>query len=200
MTFVTGDCNLHLNVVTSEYDERLTRIIEPFVYEWTSKCRGSVSAEHGIGLIKTRYLKHNKSEHAVDLMRSLKNTMDPKCILNPYKVIPANAATDGQSDQSNSIYVWVNESKTRFKHLPRLRQRTLLYSYMWNLEYQLPMLGNGEIWIQGPLRTIIDYIKFVRTNREHYVNNAFMNILSSLIEKHRKLIFQCPLKTQYYNT
>lgn len=96
MTFVTGDCNLHLNVVTSEYNEELTRMIEPFVYEWTSKCRGSVSAEHGIGLIKTQYLKHNKSQHAIDLMRSLKNTMDPKCILNPYKVIPTNAATDGQ--------------------------------------------------------------------------------------------------------
>ncbi|XP_025193263.1 D-2-hydroxyglutarate dehydrogenase, mitochondrial-like [Melanaphis sacchari] len=86
-----GDGNLHLNVVTSRYDEELTRIIEPFVYEWTSKHRGSVSAEHGIGLSKTKYLEHTKSRSAVDLMRSLKNTMDPKCILNPYKVIPAVA-------------------------------------------------------------------------------------------------------------
>lgn len=92
MTFVTGDGNLHLNVVTSKYDEELTRIIEPFVYEWTSKYRGSVSAEHGIGLIKTQYLKHNKSGHVIDLMRDLKNTMDPKCILNPYKVIPSTSS------------------------------------------------------------------------------------------------------------
>ncbi|KAE9542757.1 hypothetical protein AGLY_002668 [Aphis glycines] len=89
-----GDGNLHLNVVTSKYDEELARIIDPFVYGWTSKHRGSVSAEHGIGLSKTKYLKYTKSGSAVDLMRSLKNTMDPKHILNPYKVIPTVAAGD----------------------------------------------------------------------------------------------------------
>ncbi|XP_022168811.1 D-2-hydroxyglutarate dehydrogenase, mitochondrial-like [Myzus persicae] len=89
-----GDGNLHLNVVTSQRDEELARMIEPFIYGWTSKYRGSVSAEHGIGLSKTKYLEHTKSGPAVDLMRSLKNTMDPKCILNPYKVIPAVATGD----------------------------------------------------------------------------------------------------------
>lgn len=91
---LTGDSNLHLNVVTSQRNEELTRMIEPFIYGWTSKYRGSVSAEHGIGLAKTQYLGHTKSRSAVDLMRSLKNTMDPKCILNPYKVIPTVAAGD----------------------------------------------------------------------------------------------------------
>lgn len=85
---MTGDCNLHLNVVTSGYDGELSRLIESFVYGWTSEHRGSVSAEHGIGVMKTQYLGHSKSRPAVDLMRSLKNTMDPKGILNPYKVIP----------------------------------------------------------------------------------------------------------------
>jgi FAD/FMN-containing dehydrogenase len=85
---------LHLNVVTTRHDEELARMIEPFVYGWTSKHRGSISAEHGIGLSKTKYLEHTKSGPAVDLMRSLKNTMDPKCILNPYKVIPTVAAGD----------------------------------------------------------------------------------------------------------
>lgn len=83
---------MHLNIVTSSYDEELTRLIEPFVYGWTSKCGGSVSAEHGIGSAKTHYLEYTKSGQAIDLMRSLKNTMDPKCILNPYKVIPTVAA------------------------------------------------------------------------------------------------------------
>lgn len=83
-----GDGNLHLNVVTSRRDDRLTRLIDRFVYGWTRQYRGSVSAEHGIGLVKTDYLGYTKSPEAVQLMRSLKNTMDPGCILNPYKVIP----------------------------------------------------------------------------------------------------------------
>ncbi|VVC45617.1 Hypothetical protein CINCED_3A015335 [Cinara cedri] len=90
-----GDGNLHLNVVTTGSDERLTRLIEPFVYGWTRDCLGSVSAEHGIGLTKTDYLEHTKSPEAVRLMRSLKKTMDPGCILNPYKVIPQTCGGGG---------------------------------------------------------------------------------------------------------
>jgi FAD/FMN-containing dehydrogenase len=58
------------------------------VYEWTTKCKGSISAEHGIGLLKTKYLKYSKSDIEVDLMKKLKNTFDPKKILNPYKIFP----------------------------------------------------------------------------------------------------------------
>lgn len=42
-----GDGNLHLNFTTKEYDPEVMKMIEPFVYEWTSKYSGSVSAEHG---------------------------------------------------------------------------------------------------------------------------------------------------------
>ncbi|XP_050422822.1 D-2-hydroxyglutarate dehydrogenase, mitochondrial-like [Adelges cooleyi] len=83
-----GDGNLHLNVATREYNKELSGIIEPFVYGWTSECRGSISAEHGIGYIKRNYLERTKNGKALGLMQSLKHTMDPKCILNPYKVIP----------------------------------------------------------------------------------------------------------------
>ncbi|XP_050548827.1 D-2-hydroxyglutarate dehydrogenase, mitochondrial-like isoform X2 [Daktulosphaira vitifoliae] len=87
-----GDGNLHLNVATREYDENLSRIIEPIVYDWTSKCQGSISAEHGIGAIKRNYLERTKNSQALALMKTLKHTMDPKCILNPYKVL-ASAKT-----------------------------------------------------------------------------------------------------------
>jgi len=84
--------------VTSERDDELARVIEPFVYGWTSKHRGSISAEHGIGSAKTQYLEYTKSGPAVDLMRSLKATMDPKGILNPYKVVPAaTVAKNGET-------------------------------------------------------------------------------------------------------
>lgn len=42
-----GDGNLHLNVSVPEYSEDVLGCIEPFVYEYTAKHKGSISAEHG---------------------------------------------------------------------------------------------------------------------------------------------------------
>ncbi|XP_022183515.1 D-2-hydroxyglutarate dehydrogenase, mitochondrial-like [Myzus persicae] len=83
-----GDGNLHLNVATIEHNAEIASAIEPYVYEWTSKYKGSVSAEHGIGFLKSKYLKYSKSNLEIDLMKKLKNTIDPKNILNPYKIFP----------------------------------------------------------------------------------------------------------------
>jgi len=43
-----GAANLHLNIVSPKYDSQVHDLIEPFVYEWTSKQGGSISAEHGV--------------------------------------------------------------------------------------------------------------------------------------------------------
>lgn len=83
-----GDGNLHLNVATIEHNVEIASAIEPYVYEWTSKYKGSISAEHGIGFLKSKYLKYSKSNLEIDLMKKLKNTIDPKKILNPYKIFP----------------------------------------------------------------------------------------------------------------
>ena len=48
--------NLHLNVTSSEADEALLALIEPFIYEYTSHYRGSISAEHGLGLLKAKHM------------------------------------------------------------------------------------------------------------------------------------------------
>lgn len=84
----SGDGNLHLNVATSEHSDNISSAIEPYVYEWTKKYEGSISAEHGIGFLKSKYLKYSKSNMEIDLMKRLKNTIDPKNILNPYKIFP----------------------------------------------------------------------------------------------------------------
>ena len=89
MNHVSGDGNLHLNVTTPKFDPTVLKIIEPFVFEWTSKLKGSVSAEHGIGFKKTQYIHFSKSQSSLNLMTNIKKLMDPKCILNPYKVLPA---------------------------------------------------------------------------------------------------------------
>ncbi|CAN1225796.1 D-2-hydroxyglutarate dehydrogenase, mitochondrial [Linum perenne] len=83
-----GDGNLHLNISAPKYDDAILAQIEPFVYEWTSKHRGSISAEHGVGLMKANKLFYSKSPETVQLMASIKKLLDPNTILNPYKVIP----------------------------------------------------------------------------------------------------------------
>lgn len=72
-----GDGNLHLNVSVPALDDAVRDALEPFVYEWTSAARGSVSAEHGIGAMKASALRYSKSDVAVALMRQLKDVFDP---------------------------------------------------------------------------------------------------------------------------
>jgi FAD/FMN-containing dehydrogenase len=80
-----ADSNLHVSVQTregvfSKYD--CDRILYGCVAEW----QGSVSAEHGIGLLKKAYLGHSRSEAEIALMKRLKAALDPNGILNPGKV------------------------------------------------------------------------------------------------------------------
>ncbi|KAM3370192.1 hypothetical protein ACQJBY_017840 [Aegilops geniculata] len=86
-----GDGNLHLNILSSKYSDNILAQIEPFVYEWTAGHRGSISAEHGLGLMKAEKIHYSKSPEAVQLMASIKKLMDPNSILNPYKVLPQSA-------------------------------------------------------------------------------------------------------------
>jgi D-2-hydroxyglutarate dehydrogenase len=82
-----GDGNLHLNITGPADRPELLGLIEPFVYEFTEQCGGSISAEHGIGLMKATKLRYSKSKNARLLMQQLKETLDPRGILNPYKTV-----------------------------------------------------------------------------------------------------------------
>uniref|UniRef100_A0A1B6H1T9 D-2-hydroxyglutarate dehydrogenase, mitochondrial n=1 Tax=Cuerna arida TaxID=1464854 RepID=A0A1B6H1T9_9HEMI len=83
-----GDGNLHLNICSPQFSSELLAQIEPFVFEWISERGGSISAEHGIGFKKTKFLKFSKSDAAIRTMLQLKHLFDPQGILNPYKVLP----------------------------------------------------------------------------------------------------------------
>lgn len=83
-----GDSNLHLVVRCNEFNPMVYQRLEPFVYEQTSKLCGSISSEHGIGFLKTKYLKFSKHTECVNAMKGIKSSMDPNGILNPYKVLP----------------------------------------------------------------------------------------------------------------
>jgi FAD/FMN-containing dehydrogenase len=85
-----GDDNLHLNISVPKRNDELTNIIEPYVYEWTSSKKGSISAEHGLGVMKSEHLHYSKDSTSIDMMKRIKNVFDPNGILNPYKVLSDN--------------------------------------------------------------------------------------------------------------
>lgn len=80
---------MHLNITAESYSHSLLDAIEPFVYEWTARCSGSISAEHGLGFKKKQFIQYSKPHKAVVLMQQFKAMLDPKGILNPYKTLPS---------------------------------------------------------------------------------------------------------------
>jgi FAD/FMN-containing dehydrogenase len=80
-----ADGNLHLSVGMAGHSVPETDI-EEVVYSHASRRRGSISAEHGIGSLKKRFLHFSRSPEEVALMRAIKNAMDPNGILNPGKI------------------------------------------------------------------------------------------------------------------
>lgn len=83
-----GDGNLHLNVTSEFFDPDILSKLEPFLFEYTVQQKGSISAEHGIGFKKAKYIGLNQSDESLAMMKSLKKLLDPNMILNPYKVLP----------------------------------------------------------------------------------------------------------------
>jgi len=82
-----GDGNLHLAVPTSAADHAALRPkIEEAVYRGLAAFRGSVSAEHGIGLEKKPWLSISRTPEEIALMRTIKAALDPLGLLNPGKV------------------------------------------------------------------------------------------------------------------
>jgi len=81
-----GDGNLHLIPSVGDGSPEARRKVEEVVYGALEGRSGSVSAEHGIGLEKRRYLSSSRSETEIALMRRLKLALDPRGILNPGKV------------------------------------------------------------------------------------------------------------------
>jgi FAD/FMN-containing dehydrogenase len=81
-----GDGNLHLGVHHERTPEKHDEF-EKLVYGITGEFGGSISAEHGIGILKKPYLKMSRTEEEIETMRTLKRAMDPNNILNPGRII-----------------------------------------------------------------------------------------------------------------
>src|SRR5699024_350703 len=61
--------------------------IHAAIYDIVTRLGGSISAEHGIGQLRVDLLKAHKDPVALDMMRTIKQALDPKGILNPGKVL-----------------------------------------------------------------------------------------------------------------
>jgi FAD/FMN-containing dehydrogenase len=87
-----GDGNIHFNLSVPEGgDDRA------FLDHWAAFSRivhdvvislgGSIAAEHGIGRLKRDELERTKSKVELDLMRTLKQALDPKGLMNPGRIL-----------------------------------------------------------------------------------------------------------------
>jgi glycolate oxidase len=87
-----GDGNLHVNIIKGElsdhfWDHELPKAIRE-IFQLTVSLGGTLSGEHGIGLVQRPYMDIAFDRRQLDLMRSIKNAFDPTGIMNPGKVLP----------------------------------------------------------------------------------------------------------------
>jgi FAD/FMN-containing dehydrogenase len=81
-----GDGNLHYNVgpeALIAQREAVNRI----VYDAVASLGGSISAEHGLGQLKRDEIRRHKDPLELELMRALKQTLDPRGLMNPGKLL-----------------------------------------------------------------------------------------------------------------
>lgn len=87
-----GDGNVHFNVTqpASTFSEAFLerrKEINQVVNDISDSMGGTVSAEHGVGLLRREQIQHYKSDVEINLMRTIKSALDPVGIMNPGKVI-----------------------------------------------------------------------------------------------------------------
>jgi FAD/FMN-containing dehydrogenase len=90
-----GDGNLHYNVQAPEHGdpvgflEQWEERVNTLVYDSVQRFDGSISAEHGVGSLKLAKLEKHKSPVALQMMRGIKQALDPKNLMNPGRVLRA---------------------------------------------------------------------------------------------------------------
>lgn len=86
-----GDGNMHLNILKPEslpkeaFFERCNEVSK-WVFEIVAKHKGSISAEHGVGMTKKPYLGYSRSEAEIAYLKAIKAAFDPNHIMNPGKL------------------------------------------------------------------------------------------------------------------
>ena len=86
-----GDGNLHLNIRKPEHMDKDAFFascarVNKWVFEIVQRYNGSISAEHGVGLVKRDYLQYSRSPEEIACMKAIKAVFDPNGIMNPGKI------------------------------------------------------------------------------------------------------------------
>ncbi len=84
-----GDGSVHPQIpidYENEDEYKRYKIAKSEIYDLTAKLGGILSGEHGVGSVKRDYIGKVVNSLALDYMRQIKKTFDPKNILNPYKI------------------------------------------------------------------------------------------------------------------
>ena len=87
-----GDGNIHFNLTQPERADTAAYLgrwqeFNDIVHGVVRELRGSISAEHGVGMMKCEEITHYKSAVEIELMRRVKRALDPANIMNPGKVV-----------------------------------------------------------------------------------------------------------------
>jgi FAD/FMN-containing dehydrogenase len=80
-----GDGNVHINVLGPEPDDHA---VDEAVLRLAAACGGTISAEHGVGRAKARWLALARSPGELEAMAAIKRALDPDGLLNPGVVLP----------------------------------------------------------------------------------------------------------------
>jgi FAD/FMN-containing dehydrogenase len=81
-----GDGNVHVNVLGPDPDDES---VDEAVLRLVAEHGGTISAEHGVGVAKARWLGLTRSPEEIAAMRAIKAALDPGGLLNPGAVLPA---------------------------------------------------------------------------------------------------------------
>ncbi len=87
-----GDNNIHMGVHAGPKTLEVESSIEETVFSELAEFGGSISAEHGIGVLKREFLHLCKSPKEIAVMRQLKASFDPDGLLNPAVLFPRSSA------------------------------------------------------------------------------------------------------------
>ncbi|KXX75637.1 D-lactate dehydrogenase [cytochrome] 1, mitochondrial [Madurella mycetomatis] len=91
-----GDGNFHIILLYNDAERRLAEGCVHRMVKRAVEMEGTVTGEHGVGLVKRDYLPHELGESTVDAMRKIKAAFDPLCLLNCDKVVRVQKPKRGE--------------------------------------------------------------------------------------------------------
>ncbi|KAK3309514.1 uncharacterized protein B0T15DRAFT_4761 [Chaetomium strumarium] len=91
-----GDGNFHIILLYNDTERKLAEDCVHRMVKRAVEMEGTVTGEHGVGLVKRDYLPHELGETTVDAMRKIKAAFDPLCLLNADKVVRVQKPKRGE--------------------------------------------------------------------------------------------------------